>query len=40
MGMRWSARRPGRQVLASVAGLACLAALAAFWITRGQFRGW
>jgi len=40
LGVRWSARRPGRQVLAGAAGLACLAALAAFWITRGQFRGW
>jgi putative peptide zinc metalloprotease protein len=40
MGVRWSARRPGRQVLAAAAGLACLAALAAFWITQGEFRGW
>jgi putative peptide zinc metalloprotease protein len=40
LGVRWSARRRGRQVLAGAAGLACLAALAAFWITRGQFRGW
>jgi putative peptide zinc metalloprotease protein len=40
LGVRWSARRPGRQVLAGAAGLSCLAALAAFWITRGQFRGW
>jgi putative peptide zinc metalloprotease protein len=40
MGVRWSAHRRGRQVLAGAAGLACLAALAAFWIARGQFRGW
>jgi putative peptide zinc metalloprotease protein len=40
MGVRWSAHRRGRQGLATAAGLACLAALAAFWITRGQFRGW
>ena len=40
MSVRWSAHRPGRQVLAGVVGLACLTALVAFWITRGQFRGW
>jgi putative peptide zinc metalloprotease protein len=40
MGARWAAHRRGRQALAVAAGLACLAALAAFWITRGQFRGW
>ena len=40
MGVRWSARRPGRQVLACAAGTACLAVLVAFWITRGEFRGW
>jgi putative peptide zinc metalloprotease protein len=40
LGRRWSAGRPGRRVLAAAAGLAAMAALAAFWIMQGQFRGW
>jgi putative peptide zinc metalloprotease protein len=40
LGRRWSAGRPGRRLLAAGAGLAVLAALAAFWTTQGQFRGW
>ena len=40
MGLRWSAGRPGRRVLVTVAGLACLAGLASFWALQGQFRGW
>jgi putative peptide zinc metalloprotease protein len=40
IGLRWSAGRPGRRLLAAMAALACVAALAAFWVTRGQFRGW
>ena len=40
IGLRWSAGRPGRRLLAAVAALACVAALAAFWIIRGQLRGW
>jgi len=39
-GLRWSAGRPGRRLLAVVAGLALMTGLAAFWITQGQFRGW
>ena len=40
MGLRWSAGRPSRRVLAAVAALCCLAALAAYWTVQGQFRGW
>jgi putative peptide zinc metalloprotease protein len=39
-GLRWSAGRPGRRLLAAAPGLAVLAGLAAFWTTQGQFRGW
>jgi putative peptide zinc metalloprotease protein len=39
-GVRWSAGRPGRRLLAAAAGLACLATLAAFWTVQGQFHGW
>ena len=39
-GRRWSAGRPARRLLAGAAGLAVLAALAAFWTLQGQFRGW
>jgi len=39
-GLRWSAGRPGRRLLASAAGLAGLAALALFWGAQGQFHGW
>ena len=39
-GLRWSAGRPGRRVLVTVAGVACLAGLASFWALQGQFRGW
>jgi putative peptide zinc metalloprotease protein len=39
-GLRWSAGRPARRVLATVAGLAVLAALAATWTAQGQFHGW
>jgi putative peptide zinc metalloprotease protein len=39
-GLRWSAGRPGRRLLASAAGLAGLAALALFWAAQGQFHGW
>jgi putative peptide zinc metalloprotease protein len=39
-GLRWSAGRPARGVLAAVAGLAGLAALAATWTAQGQFHGW
>jgi putative peptide zinc metalloprotease protein len=40
LGRRWSAGRPVRRRLATGAGLAVMAALAAFWIIQGQFRGW
>ena len=40
VGLRWSAGRPARRVPAAVAGLACCAALTAFWTLQGQFRGW
>ena len=40
LGRRWSARRPARRLLAAAAGLAVMAALAAFWTVQGQFRGW
>jgi putative peptide zinc metalloprotease protein len=39
-GLRWSADRPARSLLAAGTGLAVMAALAAFWIIQGQFRGW
>jgi putative peptide zinc metalloprotease protein len=40
LGRRWSAGRPARRLLAGGAGLAVVAALAAFWTMQGQFRGW
>ncbi len=40
LGRRWSAGRPARRLLAAAAGLAVMAALAAFWTVQGQFRGW
>jgi putative peptide zinc metalloprotease protein len=40
LGVRWSAGRPGRRLLSAGTGLAVIAALAAFWIMQGQFRGW
>ena len=40
LGLRWSAGRPARRLLAAAAGLAVLTGLAAFWTMQGQFRGW
>ena len=40
LGLRWSAGRPARRLLAGAAGLAVLAGLTAFWTLQGQFRGW
>jgi putative peptide zinc metalloprotease protein len=40
LGRRWSVDRPVRRLLATATGLAVMAALAAFWITQGQFGGW
>lgn len=39
-GLRWSAGRPGRRLVVSVAGVTCLAGLAGIWTAQGQFRGW
>jgi putative peptide zinc metalloprotease protein len=39
-GLRWSAGRPARRLVAAAAGLAAVAALAAFWTVQGQFTGW
>jgi putative peptide zinc metalloprotease protein len=39
-GLRWSAGRPGRRLLAAAAGLAALTALAACWAVQGQLAGW
>jgi len=40
MGLRWSARRPGRRILVAAGGLGCVTALAVFWNLQGQFHGW
>jgi hypothetical protein len=40
MGLRWSAGRSARRLLAAVTGLAVLTGLAAFWTMQSQFRGW
>jgi putative peptide zinc metalloprotease protein len=40
IGLRWSARRPGRRILVAVGGLGCMTALAVFWNLQGQFHGW
>ena len=40
VGLRWSAGRPARRLLAAVAYLAGWTTLATFWATQGQFRGW
>jgi putative peptide zinc metalloprotease protein len=39
-GARWSAGRPVRRALAVTAAVILLAALAAFWLAQGEFRGW
>jgi putative peptide zinc metalloprotease protein len=39
-GLRWSAGRPARRLLAAPAGLGALTTLAAFWTMQGQFAGW
>ena len=39
-GLRWSAGRPGRRLLAAAGCLAGLAALTVFWTAQGQFHGW
>jgi putative peptide zinc metalloprotease protein len=40
LGRRWAADRPVRRLTAAGTGIAVIAALAAFWITQGQFSGW
>jgi putative peptide zinc metalloprotease protein len=40
LGLRWSAGRPARRLLAAAAGLAVISGLAAFWTMQGQFDGW
>jgi putative peptide zinc metalloprotease protein len=39
-GLRWSAGHRARRLLVTVAGLACVTMLVAFWSGQGQFRGW
>lgn len=39
-GLRWSAGRPARRLLAAAAAVAVLTTLAAFWTVQGQFAGW
>ena len=39
-GLRWSAGRPRRRILAGAAALGALAALAVLWEAGSQFRGW
>ena len=40
MGLRWSAGRPARRLLATVAAVVCTTSLAVCWAIQGQFRGW
>jgi putative peptide zinc metalloprotease protein len=39
-GLRWSAGRPVRRLMAAAAALGCITTLAAFWTLQGQFHGW
>ena len=40
LGVRWSAGRPARRLVAAVAGLAGAATLATVWTVQGGFHGW
>jgi putative peptide zinc metalloprotease protein len=40
IGLRWSAGRPARRVLAILAAAAIVASLATVWISQGQFSDW
>jgi putative peptide zinc metalloprotease protein len=40
LGLRWSAGRRVRRLLITVAAAACLASLALYWASQGQYRGW
>jgi len=40
MGLRWSAGRPVRRLLVTVAAVTCMASLAVLWAIQGQLRDW
>jgi putative peptide zinc metalloprotease protein len=40
LGLRWSAGRGSRRLIAAGAGVALLTALSLFWSLHGEFRGW
>jgi putative peptide zinc metalloprotease protein len=40
VGLRWSAGRPARRLVAGAAAVACATTLAALWTVQGQFHGW
>lgn len=40
MGLRWSAGRPVRRLLITIAAAAFVASLAVYWAIQGQYRGW
>jgi putative peptide zinc metalloprotease protein len=40
LGLRWSAGRPARRLLAVLAATAIAASLATVWVSQGQFTGW
>jgi len=39
-GLRWSAGRPRRRLLAVLAGVACAVPLSVIWLVQGQFSDW
>jgi putative peptide zinc metalloprotease protein len=39
-GLRWSAGRPRRRLLALLVGVACAAPLSVIWLVQGQFSDW
>jgi hypothetical protein len=40
IGLRWSAGRPARRLLAVLAAAAIAASLATLWASQGQFSDW
>ena len=40
LGVRWSAGRPARRLVAVLVGIDCAGPLALFWLGQGEFRGW
>ena len=40
MSLRWSAGRPLRRLLVTVAAVTCVASLAVLWAIQGQLRDW